>query len=59
VNIFKQDLCQLVEKMKEFLFLDIHGEIHKEKVKPYLAMVITCFPNSLCNVETTRFRLWL
>ena len=59
MKIFKQDLCQLIEQMKEFVFLDIHGKIHREKVKPYHAMVICRFPNSRSNVETTRFRLWL
>ncbi|CAF3948420.1 unnamed protein product [Rotaria sp. Silwood2] len=58
-KIFKQDLCQLVEQMKEFVFLNICGKIHKEKIKPYHAMVIGRLPNSRSNVETTRFRLWL
>ncbi|CAF3841972.1 unnamed protein product [Rotaria sp. Silwood1] len=35
VVVFEQDLCQLVEKLKEFMFLDISGEIHYEKVESY------------------------
>jgi hypothetical protein len=59
VNIFKEDLCQLVEQMKEFIFLDIYGKIHKEKVEPYRSMVQRCFPNSRNLVEISRFRLWI
>ncbi|CAF1405832.1 unnamed protein product [Rotaria sordida] len=59
VIVFEQDLCQLVEKLKEFTFLDIYGEIHKEKVEPYRLMAQTRFPNSRINVEVSRFRLWL
>ncbi|CAF3478549.1 unnamed protein product [Rotaria socialis] len=49
--VFEQDLCQLVEKLKEFTFLDIYGEIHIEKVEPYRLMAQTRFPNSRINVE--------
>ncbi|CAF2871504.1 unnamed protein product [Rotaria sp. Silwood2] len=59
VAIFEKDLCQLVEKLKEFTFLDIYGEIHYEKVEPYRLMVQSCFPNSRIDVEISRFRLWL
>ncbi|CAF2953042.1 unnamed protein product [Rotaria sp. Silwood2] len=59
VAVFEQDLCQLVETLKEFIFLDIYGEIHKEKVEPYRLMAQTRFPNSRINVEVSRFRLWL
>jgi hypothetical protein len=59
VNIFKEDLYQLVEQMKEFVFLDLHGEIHEKKVEPYRSMVQTCFPNSRNHVEISRVRLWL
>ncbi len=59
MNIFEQDLCQLAEQLKEFIFLDIHGKIQEEKVEPYRSMVRRRFPNSRSNVETLRFRLWL
>jgi hypothetical protein len=59
VAIFEQDLCQLVEELKEFTFLDIYGEIHSEKVEPYRLMAQARFPNSRIDVETSRFRLWL
>ncbi|CAF4353711.1 unnamed protein product [Rotaria sp. Silwood2] len=59
VAIFEQDLSQLVKHLKELVFLDIHGEIHQEKVEPYRSIIQTRFPNSRNNVELIRFRLWL
>ncbi|CAF4621403.1 unnamed protein product, partial [Rotaria sp. Silwood2] len=59
VNVFEQDLCQLIEKLKEFTFLDIYGEIHYEKVEAYRLMIQNCFPHSQNDVEVSRFRLWL
>ena len=44
--------------MKELVFLDIHGEIHKEKVEPYRSMVQTRFPSSRYDINILRFRLW-
>lgn len=44
--------------MKELIFLDIHGQIHKEKVEPYRSMVQTLFPYSRYDIEIIRFRLW-
>jgi hypothetical protein len=49
----------LIYKLKEFVFLDIHGEIHEEKVESYRSMVQTHFPNNRNHVEISRFRLWL
>ncbi|CAF3427368.1 unnamed protein product, partial [Rotaria sp. Silwood2] len=57
--VFEQDLCQLVEKLKEFVFLDIHGEIDYKKVEAYRSMVQVRFPHSRIDIETSRFRLWL
>ncbi|CAF4912309.1 unnamed protein product, partial [Rotaria sp. Silwood1] len=59
VAIFEQNLCQLVEELKEFTFLDIYGEIHYEKIEPYRLMVQARFPNSRIDVAISRFRLWL
>ncbi|CAF3190305.1 unnamed protein product [Rotaria sp. Silwood2] len=59
VNVFEQDLCELVKNLKEFTFLDICGKIHYEKVEPYRLMVQARFPNSRIDVEISRFRLWL
>ncbi|CAF1452137.1 unnamed protein product [Rotaria sordida] len=59
VAVFEQDLCQLVEKLKEFVFLDIHGEIDYKKVEAYRSMVQVRFPHSRIDIETSRFRLWL
>ena len=57
--VFKQDLCQLVKNLKEFVFLSIYGEIHYKKAEAYRSMAQARFPNSRIDVETSRFRLWL
>ena len=44
--------------MKQLLFLDIHGEIHKEKIEPYRPMVQTLFPHARIDIELFQFRLW-
>ncbi|CAF3436921.1 unnamed protein product, partial [Rotaria sp. Silwood2] len=31
VIVFEQDLCQLVEKLKEFVYLDIYGNIDYDR----------------------------
>jgi hypothetical protein len=59
VAIFEQDLCQLVENLKEFTFLDINGEIHYEKVESYRSMVQARFPHCRSDVGILRFRLRL
>ena len=58
-TVFEQDLCQLVEKLKQFTFLDIYGKIHREKVEVYRSMAQVRFPHSRTDVEISRFRLWL
>ncbi|CAF4348904.1 unnamed protein product, partial [Rotaria magnacalcarata] len=45
-NVFEQDLSQLIERLKEFVFLDIHGKIDPEKLESYRTMAETCFPQS-------------
>ncbi|UJR38484.1 hypothetical protein I4U23_031152 [Adineta vaga] len=45
VTVFEQDLCQLVEQLQHFVFLDIYGVIRYEKVQVYHSMVQTRFPN--------------
>ncbi|CAF3559599.1 unnamed protein product, partial [Rotaria sp. Silwood2] len=59
VNVFEQDLCQLIGQLKQFVFLDIRGETDPGKVKPYRSMVQRCFPHSKIDVELKRFRLWI
>ncbi|CAF4608452.1 unnamed protein product, partial [Rotaria sp. Silwood2] len=59
VVVFGQDLCQLIDKLKDFTLLDIYGEIHYNKVEPYRLMVQARFPHSRVDVEISRFRLWL
>ena len=45
VNVFEQDLCKLVVKLK-FILLDIHAKINYEKAGSYRLMAQTRFPNS-------------
>ncbi|CAF2106383.1 unnamed protein product [Rotaria magnacalcarata] len=59
VTIFEQDLCQLVEQLKHFVFLDIYGVISYEKAQAYHSMVQTRFPNYRSHVDISRFCLWL
>ncbi|CAF1208742.1 unnamed protein product [Rotaria sordida] len=59
VNIFEQDLCQLVEQLKQLLFLDIYGLIENEKVEAYRIMIQKRFCTSKFILERTRFRLWI
>ncbi len=56
--VFEQDICQLVEELKDFVFLDIYGRIDYGKVTPYQSMIQRRFPNSRCDIETSRLRLW-
>ncbi|CAF2967424.1 unnamed protein product [Rotaria sp. Silwood2] len=59
VNVFKEDLCQLTEQLKQLVFLNIYGKIDREKLKPYRYMVKKHFPNSHIYLEILRFRLWM
>ncbi|CAF1340752.1 unnamed protein product [Rotaria sordida] len=59
VTVFEQDLSQLFDQLKEFIFVDICGIIPREKVEPYRLMAQTRFPNSRIDVQLTRFCLWI
>ncbi len=59
VAVFEQNLCQLVENLTEFVFLDIYGDTYPEKIEPYRSMVKRRFPNSRLHIETSKFRLWI
>jgi hypothetical protein len=59
VLIFEQDLCQLMEGLKDLTFLDIYGAVCWKKARAYLLMAQTHFPRGHIRVELTRFRLWL
>ncbi|CAF1618069.1 unnamed protein product [Rotaria magnacalcarata] len=59
VIVFEQDLCQLVEQLKEFVYLDIYGKIDYEKLEPYHLMVQKRFPNSRIYIQISRFSLWI
>ncbi|CAM4971608.1 unnamed protein product [Rotaria socialis] len=59
VSIFEQDLRQLVEQLKHFVFLDIYGAIPYQKVEAYRSMVQTRFPNCRSHVDVSKFCLWL
>jgi hypothetical protein len=49
---------ELIEQLKEFVYLDIYGHIYDEKIEPYRSMVQTCFPNRRVFIDKSRFRLW-
>jgi hypothetical protein len=51
VTILEQNLSDLVERVKEFVFLDIHGKIDCEKVEPYSSMIQSRFPTSRSYVD--------
>ena len=58
-NIFEQDLSQLVEQLKQFVFLDIYGQISERKLQSYYSMIQSRFPNSQFDIQISRFRLWI
>ncbi|CAF3872983.1 unnamed protein product, partial [Rotaria sp. Silwood1] len=57
--IFEQDLCQLVKKLKQLVYLNIYGKIPYKKVEPYRLMAQNRFPNSRIDAHVSRFRLWM
>jgi hypothetical protein len=57
--VFEQNISELVEQLKHFVYLDIYGQTDREKIEPYRSMVQTRFPNSHVLVDISRFRLWL
>ncbi|CAF3951186.1 unnamed protein product, partial [Rotaria sp. Silwood1] len=59
VIVFEQDLCQLVQQLKEFVYLDIYGNIDYDKVEPYHLIVKKRFPNSRIYIQISRFSLWI
>ncbi|CAF4789155.1 unnamed protein product [Rotaria sp. Silwood1] len=59
VTVFEQDLCQLFEGLKQFVFLNIYGTIPVEKFEPYRLMTQCRFPNSQFDIQISRFRLWI
>ncbi|CAF3299899.1 unnamed protein product [Rotaria socialis] len=56
---FEQDLCELVEQLKQLVYLDIHGEINDEKLESYRLMVQKRFSDAHFSIEKSRFRLWI
>ncbi|CAF3698203.1 unnamed protein product [Rotaria sp. Silwood1] len=59
VTLFENDLSQLVEQLKQFVYLNIYGHIIDEKVEPYRLMIQKRFPNTYFSIEKSRFRLWI
>ncbi|CAF0879798.1 unnamed protein product [Adineta steineri] len=49
--VFQQDLSQLIEQLKHFMFIDIYGLISFRKVESYRLMIQTHFPNSQFDVQ--------
>ncbi|CAF5159983.1 unnamed protein product, partial [Rotaria sp. Silwood1] len=58
VTLFEYDLSQLIQKLKQFTFLDIYGQIDHQKIEPYRSMIQRRFPNSRVEIQITRCRLW-
>ncbi|CAF5197997.1 unnamed protein product [Rotaria magnacalcarata] len=59
VTTFEQDLYELVDKLKRFTFLEIHGKVSYEKVEAYRSMTQNHFSQCRTDIQTTRFRLWI
>lgn len=57
--VFEQDLAQLFGQLKELVFLDIYGNIPKEKIESYRLMIQLHFPNSQFYIQALRFRIWI
>jgi len=57
----EEDLCQLTEHLKQFVYLDIHEQINPEKVEVSRLMVQKRFPNpnSYFSIEIARFHRWI
>ncbi|CAF3999348.1 unnamed protein product, partial [Rotaria sp. Silwood1] len=58
VAIFEYHLSQLIQQLKQFIFIDIYGKIDRQKIKPYRSMIQTHFPNSQGDIQISRIRLW-
>ncbi|CAF3843737.1 unnamed protein product, partial [Rotaria sp. Silwood1] len=58
VFIFEYDLSQLIQQLKQFTFLDIYGQIDRQKIEPYRSMIQRRFPNSRVDIQIRRFCLW-
>lgn len=57
--MFEKDLCQLIEQLKQIVYLDIYGKIDSKKVKSYHLIVQKLFPNSRNDIQISRFSLWI
>lgn len=58
-TVFEEDLSQLVQNLKDFVYLDICGQINEQKLESYRLMVERHFPHAYFWIEKTRFRLWI
>ncbi|CAF0797340.1 unnamed protein product [Adineta steineri] len=59
VIVFEQNISELVQQLKHFVYLDIYGQTDREKIEPYRLMVQTRFPNSQVFIHISRFRFRL
>ena len=58
-TVFEEDLSQLVQNLKHFVYLDIYGQINEQKLESYRLMVERRFPHAYFSIEITRFRFWI
>ena len=58
-TVFEEDLSQLVQNLKNFVYLDIFGKINEEKLANYRIMVARRFPDAYFSIERSRFRFWI
>ncbi|CAF1204803.1 unnamed protein product [Rotaria sp. Silwood1] len=57
MKFLELDLSQLLEQLKQFVFLDIYGINLREKVESYRFMIQSRFLNSQFDIQISRFRL--
>lgn len=58
VQVFREDLTQLVNQLTKLVFLDIYGQSAHVNVLAYRLMVEQSFPNSRFYIDSSRCRLW-
>ena len=58
-TVFEEDLSQLLQNLKHFVFLDIFGEINEQKLENYRLMVARRFPHAYFSIDVGRFRFWI
>jgi len=57
VNIFKEDLSQLVRQLNRLVFVDIYGQSSQENVLAYCSMIEEYFPNCQFYMDLISFSI--